>query len=348
VRMIFLRSAVAAGLALHLAYGLTLYLSVGEGFAAAATPAIGTVVTRGAFRLNHATVRSNATLFEGAMVETGAAPARMDLASGTRLDIEPESTGRVFGGRLILERGAARIDSAAGLTIRSATGSRSAFVIAARGMTIQSDGSAAAGRIALINARRVEVAALTGSFRVLNSAGMLVARIAAGTALALEPQSLLGPARITGRLVRREGHYLLTDETTNVTVEVAGSPLTKPGFTKMVGQRVAVTGRALSGATPVNGAAQVIEVAQVTPAAPASGDAPASGSAPAASDPAGSGGTGGTAPAGAGGAAGGTAGGAAVSVTMIAIVGGVAAAAVVGGLAASGKLGGSTAAPVSR
>jgi hypothetical protein len=192
------------------------------------------------------------------------------------------------------------------------------------------------------------VAALTGSFRVVNSARMLVARIAAGRALALEPQSLRGPTRITGRLVGREGHYLLTDETTNVTMEVAGSPLTKPGFTKMVGQRVAVTGRAQSGATPVTGAAQVIEVAQVTPAAPSPGNAPASGSAPAASDPAGSGGAGGTAPAGAGGAAGGTAGGATVSVTMIAIVGGVAAAAVVGGLAASGKLGGSTAAPVSR
>ncbi len=54
-------------------------------------------MTPGAFRLNHATVLNNATLFEGATIETGAAPSRMDLASGTRLELEPESAGRVFG-----------------------------------------------------------------------------------------------------------------------------------------------------------------------------------------------------------------------------------------------------------
>jgi hypothetical protein len=82
VRIDFLRSALAGVLALHLAAGLILHLAAGQGFAATAAPAIGTVVTTGAFRLNRATVRSNGTLFEGAMVETGAAPARMDLISG--------------------------------------------------------------------------------------------------------------------------------------------------------------------------------------------------------------------------------------------------------------------------
>jgi hypothetical protein len=332
------RSAVAVGLAV--------YLAASPGFAAAALPAIGTAVTPGAFRLNHATVRSNATLFEGAMVETGTASARMDLANGTQLELEPESTGRVFGGHLVLERGATRIDKARGFATESATGSGSAFVVAARGLTIQSDGNATAGRIALIGASRVEVAALTGSFRVLNSRGVLVAKIAAGKALALEPQPMPGPARVTGRLVRRGGDYLLTDETTNVTMKVNGSGLTQADLKRALGQRVEVTGSAHPGTTPVPGAAQVIEVAQVAPAPPVPGSVPGD------SAPAGSGGAGGTAPAGAGGpaagAGGGAASGAAVSVTMIAIIGGVAAAAVVGGLAASGKLGGSTAAPVSR
>jgi hypothetical protein len=331
--MDFLRSLVAAGLALSMA--------AGPGFAATALPAIGTLVTEGAFRLNHATVRSNATLFEGAMVETGAAPARVDLASGEGLEMESGSTGRVFGGRLVLERGATRVDRAA----RPGAGLDVAFLVETHGLTIQPDGSAATGRIVVIGERRVEVSARTGSFRVFNSRGTLVAKIAAGRALALEPQSKLDATRITGRLVTRGGHFLLTDETTNVTVEVSASAFTQPDLTKELGQRVEITGSARSGAIPVSGAAQLIEVAQVTPAPTPPGSAPT-----------GSSGTGGTAPAGAGGPAAGAGGGAgggaassaAISVTMIAVIGGVAAAAVVGGLAATGSLGGSTAAPVSR
>ncbi|MEO8048873.1 MAG: hypothetical protein ABI833_00535 [Acidobacteriota bacterium] len=176
--MNFLRSSVALGLAIQLA--------ASPGYAAVATQAIGTVVSTGAFRLNHATVRSNATLFEGAMVANGAAPVRMDLSSGARLELESESTVQVFGDRMVLQRGASRIDSAAG------------FRVEARGLTIQPDGNASTGRIVLIGARRVEVSAVTGSFRVLNPDGVLVAKIAAGRALALEPQSTADSARIMG------------------------------------------------------------------------------------------------------------------------------------------------------
>jgi len=302
-----------------LAAGLALQLTASQGFAAATVPPIGTVVTAGAFRLNRATVRSNGTLFEGAMVETGAAPARMDLISGARLEVESESTVRVFGGRLVLERGATQLARAAGF----ATG----FLVEARGLTIQPDASAATTRIVLIGERRIEVSALAGSIQVFNSGGLLVAKIASGKALALEPHWMPGRARMTGRLVTQGSHYLLTDETTNITVEVSGSALTKSDLSRSLGQRVEVTGSGYRGTA--------VEVAQVTPAPPAAGTAPAGG-APT-----------GTAPAGAGGA-GGAASGAAISATMIAVIGGVAAAAVVGGLAASGSLGGSTAAPVSR
>jgi len=330
VRMDFLRSAVAVVLAV--------YLAIGSGFTAAAVPAIGTVVTTGAFRLNHATVRSNATLFEGAMVETGVAQARMDLTSGARLDLEPDSAARVFGGHLALERGAMRIDETGGSGALHAT----RFRVEARDLTIQPDASATVGRIVLIGTGRVEVAARTGAFRVFNPGGVLVAKIASGRTLALELRLKPGPTRMTGRLVKQDGHYLLTDETTNVTVEVAGSALTEPVLPKALGQRVEVTGSTRSGATPVSGASQIIEVAQVSPVPPSSESAPPGGA------PAGSGGAGDTAPAGAGGSAGGAASKRALSVTMLAVIGGVAAAAVVGGLAATGSLGGSTAPPVSR
>jgi len=310
MRQEFLKASLAVILALHLA--------IVPGLAVAASPAIGTIVTQGAFRLNHATLIHNATLFEGATIETGSATSRMDLSSGTRLELGSDSRGRFFGDHLVLERGQSIIDKAQG------------FRVEARGLTILPDTGASTGRILLPGSTRVQVSALTGSFRVLNSRGIVVARVPSGRALVLEPQSAEGLTRLTGRLVTRGGHYLLTDETTNVTVELAA----KKSLANELGRRVEVTGLNDPMATPASDATQVIEVAQVTPAPPP------------ATAPAGSGGSaGGTA---AGGAAGGTASGAAVSVTLVAVIAGVAAAAVVGGLAATGSLGGSAAAPVSR
>ena len=318
-----------------LAVILTIQLGVFPEFAAAAPPAIGTIVTKGAFRLDHATLINNATLFEGATVETGEAVSRLELSSGTRLELGPDSKGRFFGDHLVLEGGQTRIDKANG------------FHVEARGLTIQPDTGVSTGRILLAGNTRVQVAALTGSFRVLNSRGMEVANIPSGMALVLEPQSAAGAARLTGRLVNRGGHYLLKDETTNVTVEIAALGMVKEELAKQVGRRVEVTGSTDPVATPVSDATQVILVARMMQAPTSEPPPPASG--------------GGTAPAGSGGAGGGRrfggsrrrggaagASSAAISVTMIAVIGGVAAAAVVGGLVASGSLAGSTAAPVSR
>jgi len=302
-----------------LAVLLAMQLGIDSGFAVAASPAIGTIVTLGAFRMNQATLTSNATLFAGATIETGAAGSLMELASGTRLELGPESRGRFFGDHLVLERGQSKIDKSLG------------FRVEARGLTVLSDTGGSTGRIRLPGSARVEVSALTGSFRVLNSRGMVVAKIASGKALVLEPQQATGPTRVTGRLVKLGGHYLLTDETTNITVELTA----KKNLANQIGQRLEVTGSSDGVATPVSDATELIEVAQATPAPPP------------ATAPAGAGGSSGTGGA-AGGAGGGAANGAAVSVTLIAVIAGVAAAAVVGGLAASGSLGGSAAAPVSR
>jgi hypothetical protein len=302
-----------------LAVMLTLQLAIVPRWAVAASPAIGTIVTRGAFRLNHATLINNATLFEGATIETGSAASRMDLVSGTRLELGADSRGRFFGDHLVLERGQSVLQKAQG------------FRVEARGLTILPDTGASTGRILLQGTARVQVSAVTGSLRVLNSRGMVVAKIPSGGALLMEPQASDGPTRLAGRVSLRGGHYLLTDETTNVTVELAA----KKSLANAIGRRVEVTGVNDPAATPASDATQVIEVAQVTPA-------PQPPTAPAGSGGSGGGGT------AAGGSTGGAASGAAVSVTLVAIIAGVAAAAVVGGLAATGGLGGGAAAPVSR
>jgi hypothetical protein len=124
---------------------------------------------------------------------------------------------------------------------------------------------------------------------------------------------------VSGRLVAKSGHYILTDETTNVTFEITG-----PGLKKQDMQRVELTGYLDPTATPVSEATQVIRLTGMNRLGA------------------------GAAAAGAGGAAAGGGGlsGLAISGTTIAIIGGVAAAAVVGGLAAAGSF--SSAQTVSR
>ena len=281
--------------------------------ASGAVPVIGTVVANGSFRVDHATVTGNATLFEGATIETNTAPSRMEISSGAKISLGTESKARFYGDHMILEKGEGRIEKAQG------------FRFEARGLTIQPETGNSSARVALTGGARIELAALTGSFRVLNSRGLLVANVPSGHALELEPQGPDTASKVTGTLRQVGGHYLLTDETTNVTVELAGA-----GLSKEVGNRVEVTGQLDPTATPVTDASQFVRVSAVKHLGKG-----ASGSSGAAA--AGKGGSG--APRG---------GYPSLSVTTIAIIGGVAAAATLGGLAAAGKLPGQGSSPVSR
>jgi hypothetical protein len=262
---------------------------------------IGTVVAKGAFRMDNATVEGNATLFEGSTLETAQAASSVALSGGARLWLAASSRGKLFGDRLILEKGGTRLDQGPG------------FRMEALGLTIQPERGASTGTVALKGAGRVEVAALTGAFRVLNGRGQLVANVAAGSALAFEPQAGAGTAtRVSGCLESRDGHYLLTDEVTNVRVEVSGA-----GLAGETGNRVELTGQMDPAATPVSGTSQLIRVNQVRRVARGCGN------------------TGAVAAAAGAGGAGAAAG---ISAATVAIIGGVAAAAVVGGLAAAEAL----------
>lgn len=269
--------------------------------ALAAAPAIGTVVAKGTFRLDRATVTGNATLFEGTTVETAAAGARMELSSGAKVSLSIESRAKFYGDHMVLERGQGELEKAA--TVR----------FEAQGLTFQPETGNASARVALTGGARVELAVLGGSFRVLNAKGTLVANAGAGRSLEFEPQSTQGPTKMTGTLRQASGHFLLTDETTKITAELAAS-----GLAKDEGYRVEITGAQDPTATPVTDASQYVRVTAIKRLGN-SRDA-----------------AGGAAAAGRGGAA--TAGGTHLTATTIAIIGGVAVAATVGGLAAGGKL----------
>ena len=283
----------------HLNRVLAGALVVNLGICEAASPAIGIVTAKGAFRLNQATVVNNASLLEGAVIETASVGSSMELSSGARFSLAADSKGRFFGDRVVLERGEGRLEKTAGLRIE------------ARGLTIQPETGTATGRIAVSGSARVELAAVTGSFRVLNARGVVVARLPAGLALAFEPQITGGggSVRLTGVLLNRGGHYLITDETTNVTVEVVG-----PGLEKDTGRRVEIVGVSDPTATPVSDASQLVRIVSAKRL------------------------PGGAATAGVGGTRGSGASGIALSAGTVAVIGGVAVAAVIGGLAASGTL----------
>ena len=158
---------------------------------------------------------ANGTLTEGAVLETGRGNSSVRLAGGARLSLSADSRGKLYSDRMVLEKGETRLENGAG------------FHIEALSLTIRPDRGSSTGRIGLLGSNRVRVAALTGSFQVLNARGVLVANVAAGSALAFEPQSAAAAAvtHITGILTRQNGHFLLTDQITRVTVEVTGRGL---------------------------------------------------------------------------------------------------------------------------
>ena len=227
-----------------LALGLALQIGLSPAWAASA--AIGTAVTKGPFRLDSATVQGNATLFEGAVLETAAASSSVELNSGARFLLEAASKGRLFGNRMVLEKGESRIERAAG------------FHVEALGLSIQPQTGTSEGRVALHGGNQVEIAATRGSFRVLNAQGLLVANVATGSALALEPIKGATDSRLTGTPRNQNGRFLLTDETTSVTVELAGT-----GLEALTGTRVQVNGFADLSAKPAADASHLIRVTQI-------------------------------------------------------------------------------------
>jgi len=108
---------------------------------------------------------------------------------------------------------------------------------------------------------RVLVAALNGPVRVTTDGGLLVANIAAGKALSFDPQppGAAPPVKVTGKLERKDGHFLLTDETTQVISELVG-----PGLDKEVGNRIEVTGVLDPTGKPFAPATQLVKLVKHT------------------------------------------------------------------------------------
>ena len=225
---------------------LAMQLSVGM----AAPSAIGIASAKGNFRIDNAAISGNGTLFDGVMVETQRATGQLELNNGTRLQLGINSRGKVFADRLVLEQGETQFRP----------GAEGKYGLEARTLHIIPADSTTVAHVSMVGPSRVHVSALTGNLQVTNAQGVVVAALAAGRALEFEPQAgASAPSMVTGCVVNQEGRFFITDETSNVTVELRGN-----GVSPQVGHKVEVTGAQLPGVTPAepayNNATQVVQV----------------------------------------------------------------------------------------
>jgi hypothetical protein len=76
---------------------------------ATAAPAIGIVTASGHFSVEGSQVWGNATLFDGATIETSSASSEMALRNGVKVQLGAESRAQIWQNRLVLEKGAAQL-----------------------------------------------------------------------------------------------------------------------------------------------------------------------------------------------------------------------------------------------
>jgi hypothetical protein len=221
-----------------LAGALTTHLAL----AAASDAPIGLIIQNGEFRVDSATVRGNATLFAGKIVETGPGLARAYLNNGAKVQLAAESRARIFPDRLVLESGASGV-----------SGTR--YRVDARSLRIETESPEAAARVRLAGAGSVQVAAVQGPVSVRNRQGVLLARVPAGRALEFHPEAA-PPATMqaTGVLRQVEGRFLVEDPATGIKMELHGQ-----GLEKAAGKRVRVTGTARADQRAPDGA-HVVDV----------------------------------------------------------------------------------------
>jgi hypothetical protein len=197
----------------------------------AAPPSIGVIRSSGDFQVDGSTVSGNATLFEGSTVQTAAAQSKIQLSSGAEILLEPNSRAQVYK------------DHVEAATLR-----------------ISPTGTHTVAEVLTQDSTHVSISALQGLVDVRNGAGVLVATVRPGMALAFSAQAggASTASKLKGCLVKKGDKYFLTDTITNVTVELQG-----PDVGKNAGHQIDVTGSMIPGATPGAGASQVVQVVTV-------------------------------------------------------------------------------------
>ena len=191
---------------------------------AASTP-VGVLTTVGSIRVDGADVRGNGTVLNGSIIETANNPSQLSLKNGIRFDLAAQSRAKVYDSHAVLELGASQVHASNGYPIQV----NSLSVVPVGQSTI---------RVFRTSASKLQVSAVSGQAEVHNAGGLLIAKVFPGSALDFDqPAGAGGPTQVSGRLEKRDGHYMVTDVTTKTTLELQGDNLEKS-----VGHCIAASG----------------------------------------------------------------------------------------------------------
>ncbi len=189
-------------------------------------PAIGMVTASGHFMLDRSEVWGNATLFDGARIDTNASSSQAALRNGVKIQLGSASSASVNENRLTLTKGVGQIAAP------------ESYEVSAGNLSIRSAAGNSRVRVALISGGNLEVTALSGAARVANRTGLVLASVPAGRQMTFAMQAAAaGVITRTGCLLSKDGRFLIQDQNTQEVVEVRGDNLAMN-----LGNRVAAIG----------------------------------------------------------------------------------------------------------
>lgn len=215
-------------------------------YAEAGTVPIGTASARGDIRVDNYSVKGNATLFDGSVVETGQAAADLRLNKGVEIRMSAASRGTLYSDHIVLQQGQSELTSSV------------PYQLQAIGLHVVPGSSRSRGVVSVKSGNSIEVASLDGSFGVSSDRGIMLANLLPGQSLSFAMQAGANPEEFTGvgLVTFDNGTYYLTTDTG------AKYILTCKELHAYVGDKVFVTGT-LQGGTGGNGTTLCVKSIQI-------------------------------------------------------------------------------------
>ncbi len=155
-----------------------LYLLLAGALAATPTfagPAlIGVATAIGSFSVNNSSVSGTANLADGALLATTVSTGQVTLKGGSSVVLGTNSAANFYDRKVVMVRGMARFDNM-----------KPDFKVAASSLRVENDQAGGQGAVRL-NGDKVEVASVIGNMNVYNQQGVLLARVGAGSVVAMD------------------------------------------------------------------------------------------------------------------------------------------------------------------
>jgi len=147
----------------------------------AATPVIGVASAIGTFTVNNVGMAGTANIQDGSQLKTDTSTSEVTLRNGSTVLLATKSSGKVFAKSFVLTSGAAKIDNLG------------KYVVQAGRYSVLGDNPKAQVAVRL-NQSTFDVAAISGTMRVLDGSGALLTRVPQGTSVSFKVGANNNPA----------------------------------------------------------------------------------------------------------------------------------------------------------